>query len=78
MTSEWSPAGDRVLRVGLVGLGSMGRNHVRVLGMLADVTLVAVADPDRDALAGVTRRPRAPRASPSRWPCSPRRSSTRW
>ncbi len=54
MTSEWSPAGDRVLRVGLVGLGSMGRNHMRVLGTLDGVTLAAVADPDRDALAATT------------------------
>jgi predicted dehydrogenase len=50
MTTGWSPAGDRVLRVGLVGLGSMGRNHLRVLGLLDAVTVAAVADPDRDVL----------------------------
>lgn len=33
------------LRAGLVGAGSMGRNHARVLRGLDDVELVAVADP---------------------------------
>lgn len=51
MTGAWSPAGDRELRVGLIGLGSMGRNHLRVLGLAAGTRLVAVADPDADALA---------------------------
>lgn len=43
------------LRVGLAGLGSMGRNHLRVLGARDDVAIVAVADPDeaaRTAAAG--------------------------
>jgi predicted dehydrogenase len=51
MTGTWSPVGDRELRVGLIGLGSMGRNHLRVLGLAAGTRLVAVADPDADALA---------------------------
>jgi predicted dehydrogenase len=38
------------LRVGLVGLGAMGRNHARVLAGLDGVELVAVADPDGDPL----------------------------
>lgn len=54
MTGGWSPAGDRTLRVGLVGLGSMGRNHLRVLGLADGVRLVALADPDPDALATAT------------------------
>ena len=54
MTSGWSPAGDRELRVGLIGLGSMGRNHLRVLGLANGARLVAVADPDPDALAAAT------------------------
>ncbi|HXR27617.1 MAG TPA: Gfo/Idh/MocA family oxidoreductase [Candidatus Baltobacteraceae bacterium] len=33
------------LRVGLAGLGTMGRNHLRNLAARDDVTLVAVADP---------------------------------
>jgi predicted dehydrogenase len=38
------------LRAGVVGLGMMGRNHVRVWDeVIDDVELVAVADPDPDA-----------------------------
>lgn len=51
MSGAWSPIGDRELRVGLIGLGSMGRNHLRVLGLATGTRLVAVADPDADALA---------------------------
>ncbi len=41
----------RLLRAGVVGLGSMGRNHVRVYDELVDeVELVAVADPDAGAV----------------------------
>jgi Predicted dehydrogenases and related proteins len=54
MTGGWAPVGDRELRVGLAGLGSMGRNHLRVLGLAAGVKLVALADPDPDALAAAT------------------------
>jgi UDP-N-acetylglucosamine 3-dehydrogenase len=36
------------LRVGLVGIGMMGRNHARVLSSLEGVHLVAVADPAGD------------------------------
>jgi UDP-N-acetylglucosamine 3-dehydrogenase len=39
------------VRIGLVGLGSMGRNHVRVITNHAATTLGAVADPDGDAVA---------------------------
>lgn len=41
-----APSGP--LRAGLIGLGSMGRNHARVLSALAGVELVAVADPAGD------------------------------
>jgi UDP-N-acetylglucosamine 3-dehydrogenase len=54
MTSGWRPAGERELRVGLIGLGSMGRNHLRILSSMPGARLVAVADPDRDALEGAT------------------------
>jgi UDP-N-acetylglucosamine 3-dehydrogenase len=54
MTSPWQPAGDRELRVGLAGLGSMGRNHLRILAGRADIRLVAVADPVEPTLAGAT------------------------
>lgn len=39
------------LRVGLVGLGSMGRNHLRILAGRADCRVVAVADPIAEARA---------------------------
>jgi len=38
------------VRVGLAGLGSMGRNHLRILSARPDVHLVAVADPVDEAL----------------------------
>ena len=51
MTGGWSPVGAREMRVGLIGLGSMGRNHLRVLGGLPGVRLAAIADLDGAALA---------------------------
>jgi len=54
MTPAWQPAGDRLLRVGLAGLGSMGRNHLRILAGRDDIRLVAVADPVEPTLAGAT------------------------
>lgn len=43
------------LRVGLAGLGTMGRNHLRNLLARDDVTLVAVADPSAPARAASVR-----------------------
>jgi predicted dehydrogenase len=54
MTADWSPVGDRDVRVGLIGLGSMGRNHLRILASMDGARLVAVADPDDTALAAAT------------------------
>ena len=48
------PRGGRPLRAGVVGLGMMGRNHLRVWEGIDDVELVAVADPDPAALAQAT------------------------
>jgi predicted dehydrogenase len=59
MTSTWQPAGDRRLRVGLAGLGSMGRNHLRILSARTDLSLAAVADPVAAALAAATGETRA-------------------
>jgi UDP-N-acetylglucosamine 3-dehydrogenase len=51
---------DRRLRAGVVGLGMMGRNHVRVWDeLIPDVDLVAVADPDATAVARATLGRRA-------------------
>ncbi len=43
--SGWHPIGDRPARVGLIGLGAMGRNHLRLLSAREDVQLVAISDP---------------------------------
>ena len=52
MTATWQPIGPGgVARVGLIGLGTMGRNHLRLLSARDDARLVAVADPVPDALA---------------------------
>ena len=50
------------MKVGLIGLGVMGRNHLRVLATLPDVEIVAISDPvdaARDAALVV-----APAATP--------------
>ena len=46
--------GDDGLRIGLIGLGSMGRHHARVIRATPGMELVAVADPggDRFGVAG--------------------------
>ena len=38
------------LRLGLAGLGSMGRNHLRVISNHSETTLAAVSDPDASVL----------------------------
>ena len=46
---------DAPLRAGVVGLGMMGRNHVRVWDeAVPGVELVAVADPDTAAVERAT------------------------
>jgi len=51
---------DRPLRAGVVGLGMMGRNHVRVWDEgVEGVELVAVADPDTAAVQSATAGRRA-------------------
>jgi len=43
------------LRIGVIGVGTMGSNHARVLAGLSGVQLVGVADPDRGQRELVTR-----------------------
>jgi predicted dehydrogenase len=50
----WMPVGARELRLGLIGLGSMGRNHLRILSGMDGVRLVGIADPDPGAVAAAT------------------------
>lgn len=51
-----SPSAGSPLRVGVVGLGVMGKNHARVLAELPGVTLAGVADPDPAQVEFVTSR----------------------
>ena len=48
------------LRVGLIGLGRMGRNHARVLQALDGVTLVGALDPHGDRYRAANGIPLAP------------------
>src|SRR5205085_455250 len=48
------------LRVGVVGGGSMGYNHARVLAEMDGVELVGVADPDAGARHRIARRFKVP------------------
>lgn len=55
-----SASAGRPLRAGVVGLGMMGRNHVRVWDeVVEEAELVAVADPDPAAVASATAGRRA-------------------
>ena len=44
-----------MIRAGVVGVGYLGRFHAQKYASLADARLVAVADPNRDALAALER-----------------------
>ncbi len=55
MHSNGVEGNDRLIRVGVIGAGVMGRNHVRAYGDLDGVELVAVADPDEPTLRRATR-----------------------
>lgn len=43
-----------MLRVGVIGVGTMGKNHVRVYSELPDVKLVGVADIDEKAVKNIS------------------------
>ena len=45
-----------ILKVGVIGVGAMGRNHARVYADMPDVTLVGIADKDIEAAGNVARR----------------------
>ena len=44
------------LKIAIIGAGSMGRNHARVLSEIPAVDLVGVADSDLNAAEAVTKR----------------------
>jgi UDP-N-acetylglucosamine 3-dehydrogenase len=50
----WQPVGRRELRIGLAGIGSMGRNHLRVIAAHPAARLVAIADPATEVLAAAS------------------------
>lgn len=45
-----------MIRVAVIGVGAMGRNHVRVYSELDNVDLIAIADPDREAADRIGRK----------------------
>src|SRR2546429_10030401 len=45
-----------MIRVAVIGLGAMGRNHVRVLTDLEGVKLVAICDTDSEAVESVGQK----------------------
>lgn len=53
------PSGE-TLRIGVVGLGVMGKNHARVLAELTGITLAGVVDPDEAQVSFVTERLHCP------------------
>jgi predicted dehydrogenase len=57
MTSSWRPRGAGPLRIGLAGLGSMGRNHLRILSGREDISLAAIADPVAQVLEAAPAGP---------------------
>ena len=55
MTESKAASAERVLRVGVVGVGVMGSNHARVFAGLSGTELVGVADPDHKQADFVSR-----------------------
>lgn len=49
-----------MIKVGVIGVGAMGRNHARVYSQMDDVDLVALADADSATAATVGRKLRVP------------------
>ena len=55
MTQAAAASAERLLRMGVVGVGVMGSNHARVFAGLPGTELVGVADPDRKQAEFVAR-----------------------
>lgn len=45
-----------MLKVGVIGVGSMGKNHVRVLSELQDVSLVGISDKNKKTLNKISKK----------------------
>jgi len=48
--------GDKMLKIGVIGIGSMGKNHARVCSELKNVELVGIADIDRTTVQKVAEK----------------------
>ena len=44
-------------RIGVIGCGMMGRNHIRIYDSMSNVNLVAVADTDIDLFINLNQKP---------------------
>jgi UDP-N-acetylglucosamine 3-dehydrogenase len=55
-----TPEGERKMRAAVIGVGAMGRHHVRIYNELEDVELVAVVDVDQEQAEREARRYRVP------------------
>ncbi|RQG91242.1 gfo/Idh/MocA family oxidoreductase [Natrarchaeobius halalkaliphilus] len=53
MSTERTPLTSLPVRVGVIGVGAMGKNHARIYSELRDVDLVGVTDRDTDAATRV-------------------------
>ncbi|MCX6031141.1 MAG: Gfo/Idh/MocA family oxidoreductase [Chloroflexi bacterium] len=49
-----------MIRAGVIGVGAIGRHHVRIYNQLDDVQLVAIADPDEARRMGLARLYKTP------------------
>lgn len=49
-----------MIRAGVIGIGSIGRHHVRIYNQFDDVQLVGIADTDEGRRVGLARRYRIP------------------
>ena len=45
-----------MLKIGVIGLGSMGKNHARVCSEIENVDLVGVADVDKETAKNIAKR----------------------
>ena len=45
-----------ILKVAVIGVGAMGRNHARVYADMPGADLVAVSDTDENVAQGIARR----------------------
>ncbi|QWE00791.1 Gfo/Idh/MocA family oxidoreductase [Polynucleobacter sp. JS-Mosq-20-D10] len=47
---------NSIVRVGLIGIGKMGKNHLRVLSMLKNVEIIFINDLDKEAVKKIAKQ----------------------